>query len=297
MSAMSALVGSSRTSAAPLRAIAIGARAAHALASSDGRLTPLAQFPQAPYMYAGSEIVWIGVRARSLHPRMIVLDDAAPLQQALRIDASHLDAWTPMLPRIDAVARGRLIRSAIDLHARIRDVAVPRGFGTLLVGTTPTFPLDLATPRVERFITALVEDDRAQIEAHGCALLGVGTGLTPSGDDLVGAALFARKLIAQTDTAHAAQDALAQRMVAQAKRRTHIISAALFADLAAGASYGLLHDVVDALLRGTIDSAVERARSLVAIGHSSGWDMLTGLIAALTAQAPDRIRIGIDTHD
>lgn len=283
--------------AAVVRATAIGTRAARALAATNGWVTPIAAFPDAPYLHAGGEIVWIGVRARSLHPRMIVLDRAAALRQPLRIDASQLVPWTPVMAPAGVVGRARLIEHAVGLHRRVGEVAAPRGFGALLVGARPGFPLDLAVSRVQRFLAALDRDDAALIETHGCALLGVGTGLTPSGDDLVGAALFARGLLAHTADERASHASLAQRLTDHAQQRTHAISAALFADLAEGASYGLLHAVVDALRHESLDTALEHVRALVAIGHSSGWDMLTGLIAALTAHAPDRIRIGIDTHD
>lgn len=283
-----------RVNATHVRAIAIGAGAARALARNGGLAEPIAAFPDAPYLRAGNEIVWIGARARSLHPRMIVLDVATPPSHTLRIDASQLSPWVPVLPRLDPIARTHLIAQTAALHARIREAATPRGFGTLLVGGRPAFPLDLAAPRVTRFVAALISGETAQIEHAGCALLGVGTGLTPSGDDLVGAALFARRLLAAID-ADAREASLGQRLVAQARERTHVISAALFADLADGASYGLLHDVVDALLHASMETVFERVRALVAIGHSSGWDMLTGFIAAVTAHAPERIRIGMDT--
>lgn len=282
------------TSPTTVRAIAIGARAANALAQSGGWAQPIAAFPQAPYLRVGDEIIWIGVRVRSLHPRMVVLDAPVPLRQPLCIECSTLAPWAPQTPQLDGAMRTRLIRQTIALHERIRAVAEPRGFGALLVGARPAFPLNLAAARVGRFVTALKDNDPEQTERSGGALLGVGTGLTPSGDDLVGAALFARRLIAASEADRLREARLAQRLVEQAAQRTHVISAALFADLAEGASYGLLHDVIDALLNTSLDTTLERVRALVAIGHSSGWDMLTGLIAALTAHAPARIRIGMD---
>lgn len=284
-----------RRSTAQVRAIAIGERAAQALAQCAGAIDAIEAFPDAPYMLAGGEIVWIGVRARSLHPRMIVLGNAPPPQRRLHVEASHLVPWSPSPAGLDRDARAHLVQGAVGLHARIREVAAPRGFGSLLVGARPAFPLDLAAPRVARFVAALADGAPAQIERTACALLGVGTGLTPSGDDLVGGALFARRLLTGVDRSGLQDDPLAQRLIVQAQARTHVISAALFADLAAGASYGLLHDVIDAMLHGSMATLFERVRALVAIGHSSGWDLLTGLIAALTAQAPDRLRIGIDT--
>jgi hypothetical protein len=63
------------------------------------------------------------------------------------------------------------------------------------------------------------------------------------------------------------------------------VSAALFADLAAGRSFAPLHGIADALRTGDDEAAIRAARSLVAIGHSSGWDMLTGFLIGIGKSA------------
>jgi hypothetical protein len=72
-------------------------------------------------------------------------------------------------------------------------------------------------------------------------------------------------------------------VVAAAPGRTHPISAALLGDLAAGRSWAPLHELVAALAAGTPRAAGAAARRLVALGHSSGWDMLAGVGAGLGA--------------
>jgi hypothetical protein len=111
------------------------------------------------------------------------------------------------------------------------------------------------------------------------ALLGLGGGLTPSGDDLVGGALFGRLLVAP-DTAR--WRATGAELAGEALRASHAISAALLADLAAGASFAPLHATAEALACGDDGAAVESAGVLAALGHSSGWDMLTGLVVGIT---------------
>ena len=56
------------------------------------------------------------------------------------------------------------------------------------------------------------------------------------------------------------------------------MSAALFADLAAGRSFAPLHDLANALATRNDELALGAARTLVGIGHSSGWDMLFGFL-------------------
>ena len=114
-------------------------------------------------------------------------------------------------------------------------------------------------------------------------MLGLGPGLTPSGDDYVGAAFFARRLFARAGACDRGAWARAAAVVhARAGERTHPISAALLGDMLAGHGHAPLHDLArelgaDEALAGPLDAA----RRLVRIGHSSGWDMLAGFVAGI----------------
>ena len=64
---------------------------------------------------------------------------------------------------------------------------------------------------------------------------------------------------------------------------TSKISHALLTDLSEGQSHASLHDLVDNLF--SIDQkfeAEEHVRRVTEIGHSSGWDLLTGMLAGLS---------------
>src|SRR3989442_421674 len=76
-----------------------------------------------------------------------------------------------------------------------------------------------------------------------------------------------------------------------ARQRTHPISAALLGDLVAGDAYGPLHDLACALAAGT--SALEPARRLTRLGHSSGWDLLAGFLGALTGRLAPSDVVGV----
>lgn len=258
--------------------LAIGAKARAALERSGGAAAPLAAFPEAPYYDAGGEVVWVGARLPAMHPRAVVT--AAPVARGAvaRFGALPGAAWSPRLPapsRAAAAAAGRLA-------ARIGELGPPRGFGALLAGATPAFPLDLAVPRVHALAAAYRADDRDAVRRASRALLGLGGGLTPSGDDLVGGALFGRLLVAADA---APWRALGAALAREATRASHAISAALLADLACGASFAPLHATAEAFARGADGDALESARALASLGHSSGWDMLTGLVIGLTGSA------------
>jgi Protein of unknown function (DUF2877) len=76
---------------------------------------------------------------------------------------------------------------------------------------------------------------------------------------------------------------LAGAVVAAAPARTHPISAALLTDLADGLGWAPLHDLVAALATGDAPAAEVAARTLVRLGHTSGWDLLAGVTAGLGA--------------
>jgi hypothetical protein len=74
---------------------------------------------------------------------------------------------------------------------------------------------------------------------------------------------------------------LAGELAREVENRSHAVSAALFDDLARGESFEPLHDIVDALAADDQAAALAAARALTAIGHSSGWDMFSGLVIGI----------------
>src|SRR5207253_489801 len=66
---------------------------------------------------------------------------------------------------------------------------------------------------------------------------------------------------------------------AAAARLTHPIGAALLGDLLVGEGWAALHDLAAALARDDEPAALEAARRLTRLGHSSGWDLLAGFVA------------------
>jgi hypothetical protein len=123
------------------------------------------------------------------------------------------------------------------------------------------------------------------MEDHARALVGLGRGLTPSGDDFIGGLLFALRRVPGICPVSFAEG-LCTTAGGWADR-TNAISFAILGDHAAGHGNAFEHEIVSGLceaLPGTglsgLRAAVER---LVRIGHSSGWDYLAGMVAALSA--------------
>ncbi|MBI2752628.1 MAG: DUF2877 domain-containing protein [Betaproteobacteria bacterium] len=270
-----------------VRVLAIGERARRALSRSRGVAGPLAGFDGAPYFMAGEDIIWVGPSVPAMHPRVVLTDTPPPHGMAFRLAAVPSKGWSARLPPLrrdtigDIPFRVEMLRRALLAAER------PRGFGSLLAGNLPRFPLDLAVGRVEALAAAIECDDAGGALQPARALLGVGTGLTPSGDDLVGGALFGRRFIAAGDRRWGR---LAKRLAHEIRTRSHAVSAALFADLAAGRSFAPLHAMADALATGDGTGALSAAQPLARIGHSSGWDMLAGFLIGICERARLSVR-------
>ncbi len=265
-----------------VRPVAIGMTAHAAVVRAGGAGRVLARLGRSTYLTVGDEIVWLGGAGATLHPRAILAPQSPhPEHDVVRLEVGALAPWRPAAPALDGVAAD-LAKGWRDLAAA--PLGTPGGFGALLSGRPLAFPLDGARGAAEALARACARNDTVGAGDAALALLGVGGGLTPSGDDYVGGALFARVLVVATRPDDAvAWRGTADRVLARAPACTHPISAALLGDLAAGRSWAPLHELVSALAAGTPRAAHAAARRLVTLGHTSGWDMLAGVGAGLGA--------------
>jgi hypothetical protein len=109
-------------------------------------------------------------------------------------------------------------------------------------------------------------------------LIGMGPGLTPAGDDLVGGALIALRALRR----YAVAARLAKWALRRSRGRTNHISRAHLTCAAAGEGGAALHTLVNAMLAGRKDLSPEIA-DIDAIGHTSGWDAAAGVVLAFEA--------------
>jgi hypothetical protein len=123
----------------------------------------------------------------------------------------------------------------------------------------------------EELRTALVSGHSSRALSAADSLLGLGPGLTPSGDDLL-AGLLATCSWLQDDPCAAA---LGRQVVSRAALRTTALSAALLRCAAEGAAAGPVVDLVDAVAgRRPLGPAL---RGLLAVGSTSGHDTARGV--------------------
>lgn len=107
-------------------------------------------------------------------------------------------------------------------------------------------------------------------------LIGLGPGLTPSGDDVIGGALVALACIGRLETRDALWGACCAHL-----DRTNEISAAHLRSAAMGYAASALHEAIHAVIGGQVDRVKPALAALLRIGHSSGFDALAGALVVL----------------
>jgi hypothetical protein len=261
----------------------VGWRAEAAVARAPHGIQVLAALSTSVYLTIADEIVWLGPPGAPLHPRAMLTTGPLPAGGRLRITLRAARRWRPP-PLPDRADASTALRSNVRvLLPAVAELGVPDGFGALLVGRVPAFPLESAAPAARALARACASDDAGAAMRAAMPLLGLGPGLTPAGDDYVGGAFFARALVERLEH-RPARDwrRAADRIRRQGPVRTHPISAALLGDLLDGDGHAPLHDLACGLVgRRPCTEILEAARQLTRIGHSSGWDMLTGFVGGL----------------
>ncbi len=212
--------------------------------------------------------------------------------EVLRIDGigafsfANAVAWRP--PPSSAWNAATLARGLAALAAATEDcdaggfaplvAAMARGRMCEVATCAIASPLlRLAAPGIAALADWLAAPGKDAPPGEAAAILiGLGPGLTPSGDDLVGGAMIALHALGRADVAAR----LAAWALPLAETRTGTISRAHLACAAAGEGSASLHDLLAGLLTADAAAIAAAVTALAAIGHSSGWDMLAGATLA-----------------
>jgi Protein of unknown function (DUF2877) len=112
--------------------------------------------------------------------------------------------------------------------------------------------------------------ERGELEGAAAVLAGLGPGLTPSGDDVLGGVLFARRALGGSED-EARLAAVADGV------RTNAIARAFLRWAARGQALSPVHDLIEAAVRDDREAAAAAAGALTAVGESSGADFALGL--------------------
>lgn len=132
------------------------------------------------------------------------------------------------------------------------------------------------TVRSAAVLRAALSGSGDVVDARVRELVGAGAGLTPSGDDALCAVLLVLRGVG-ADGAHA----LVRGAVSAAARRTTSLSASLLHAAAEGYAVPAVADLVRAVLCDDPAAGGPALAAVLAIGHSSGRDLVAGLAGAL----------------
>jgi len=195
------------------------------------------------------------------------------------LDTATASLWQPP-PWPSAVGLESLALALDDL-ARHACVHAPGDGLARIVLVPPTeraSPFERAArPHVERMRRWLVSRLAGANEQPPVGLLGLGPGLTPSGDDLLCGALVALRAVGRIDASRELHAAIAKA----GPSATSALSLAFLRAAAEGLGYEALHTAIMALLEHR--PFARDLGALARIGHTSGWDAIAG--AALVLQA------------
>jgi hypothetical protein len=177
---------------------------------------------------------------------------------AWRFDLNNVPIWRPApWPHFDAPASRRVA------------AAIPRDKGLLTPPDGDPFKEAAQAP-----LAALALWQGGPTPPILANLLGLGPGLTPAGDDALGGAALALRACGRMEDADALRKFLGARMATA----TSVISAAHLSAALDGMGAQALHTILADIVRGR----TPELSPLDAIGHSSGYDALAGILAVLT---------------
>jgi hypothetical protein len=249
----------------------VGRAAREALAAGEGEVC--AVFRRSFYLRFDTRYACIGDASLGRGPlnALVAAFQAPPLGAAVAVSTQAAQLWAPPPPRSAARPNLEALRACLDGH-------VPdEGLGCVILGVHNALSVH-AQPALEAIDRWLAGNALGHEAAQ---LIGLGPGLTPSGDDYLGGVLVALRWVGRGSQA----DSLWRWLEPQLGQRTSAISAAHLAAAAGGEMHEALHEVLSDLSAWETPDLLPNLARLDAVGHTSGWDALAGIVAvARTSQ-------------
>lgn len=196
------------------------------------------------------------------------------------IDLRSAQAWEPALPALPMPPTS---------IAWLRDFIAAEGVrGGATAAATHHRSWDDAvaeqvSARLDGLLRGICNDRPTAVASCARQLVGLGTGLTPSGDDvLLGVSL----VTAMPGSAIASARPLLCGVIEDCASHTNDISRAALVQAARGRTRQCIIALLSAMTNGDDASTLDRhGRAVTAIGHTSGTDILVGMSAALTLES------------
>lgn len=294
-----------KADAARLKVVRCGPIAREILAE-DGDLYVLAIFERSFYLACPRGIVCVGtddigagpinveiaepqggIASLRLSPDMEGrIEHGVPfITESLALDLAPAEIWMPApMPAFDAsrVAAGLArLRTLAPLTALPRDGLARLVLADKVASSNASAQMaegsirDLKTLLPAALASGSFDDALARAAT---LLVGLGPGLTPSGDDVLGGVMLALTAAGHADL----RDILWETIAPELDALTVPISAMHLSAAADGLAAAAMHDLLDAILT---DAADLGDKLSIAAGHgaTSGWDAVAGLVLGLEA--------------
>lgn len=234
-----------------------------------------------------NEILWLAQDHLPMHPRALRGEfDLSALRVGMvfrahetrlqfdgqvSLDWGEARVWQPAPIAPEEIAPRE------SVSARARQLPSPEGARPERSGGSETFRVYSKIAHASR------DRDLVRVVKAARPLVGLGQGLTPSGDDFLGGLFFvARHLHAAYPGALHWEQQVIDDWLEWARPRTNAISHTLLRDHARGQGVEPLHDWVAALLQGKdLNEIMPHVQRVSAIGSASGWDMLAGAVTGM----------------
>ena len=276
---------------------------------SQGRI--LAVLSNAVYLDSiYDELLWLMTEKLPMHRRGIQIPGALPrvatdssfsvrgqhllLGTDIDLDMKPASIWVSPCPNLEKVVPFE------ELPDHLRAVSTlfvgypsPKGFGCILSEITKSrldnpllAPLPDYGPALKHkwsvlneIIHAYIVNDFPKILRMAEDLIGIGEGLTPSGDDFIGGLLFSGFILREIYPQYLGfTPSDVELFLDKSRGQTNLISYTILKDLATGNAPETLHRFVNAVLTDQHPESIDYlGLELIRIGHSTGWDILTGV--------------------
>jgi hypothetical protein len=253
----------------PIKVASLGRFAQAALGTRTARV--IAVFERSAYVETPAGLACLGAVGRGpLNAQCDALPPGLKVGDSISVDLQDAQVWRPRAApaaNVAGVSAG-LRKLRVASLSRLPE----EGFAYLIDPAR-------SRPAPVEALAAWLAHPRAEPAAG--ALIGLGPGLTPSGDDLLGGAMCALHAVGNAGVA----TRLGSWALPLARALTSRISYAHLACAAEGECGEAVNDAIVALVSG---EAPDLDR-IDAIGHTSGWDALAGVALALHAFADTRL--------
>ncbi len=275
----------------------------------------LASVTQAIYLVKEQdELFWLAPETSPMHRRCLkvaspllrmeagagfhVRDGRLVTETGQILDFGCAPVWKPpVLPKGERAPVNRVGGLVQSAYRQLIAQKQPCGWGVLIpailqmagghaepdvVGNGSILP-GKVWPTVKVILQACLAHDFCSVLQHAAGPVGLGTGLTPSGDDFLGGLFFSIQLLRRVyPEIPDLQNWNVSDFILQCKPQTNLISFTLLKDNSDGYALEPLHCFANALLAGRpVDQSLPFVQELVAVGHSTGWDLLAGFLVGM----------------